>query len=307
MFLKCFWLLRKPSDQKNIFIDERFDYIWIFMSTSEDFSCTNLAKISLWSVWRDLREAKCVDLVVNYMKIFKFLWISTQFQKFLRRYGAFLRLKTLELRSGDTHKNSNVPQMLLAFEETVWSKKYFYWWTVRLHLNFMSTKNLKIFMHPSLAKISLWSVWRDLREAKCVDLVVNYMKIFKFLWISTQFQKFLRRYGAFLRLKTLELRSGDTHKNSNVPQMLLAFEETVWSKKYFYWWTVRLHLNFYVHKIWRFFITFCLAKISLWSVWRDLREAKCVDSGELYENLQIFVDLHSVSKVLRRYGAFLKD
>ena len=27
MFLKCFWLLRKPSDQKNIFIDERFDYI----------------------------------------------------------------------------------------------------------------------------------------------------------------------------------------------------------------------------------------------------------------------------------------
>ena len=43
----------------------------------------------------------------------------TQFQKFLRRYGAFLKLKTLELRSGDTHKNSNVPQMLLAFEETV--------------------------------------------------------------------------------------------------------------------------------------------------------------------------------------------
>ena len=39
--------------------------------------------------------------------------------KVLRRYGAFLRLKTLELRSGDTHKNSNVPQMLLAFEETV--------------------------------------------------------------------------------------------------------------------------------------------------------------------------------------------
>ena len=51
--------------------------------------------------------------------------------------------------------------------------------------------------HHALAKISLWSVWRDLREAKCVDLVVNYMKIFKFLWISTQFQKFLRRYGAF--------------------------------------------------------------------------------------------------------------
>ena len=52
------------------------------------------------------------------------------------------------------------------------------------------------------------------------------------------------------------------------------------------------------------FHAFFLAKISLWSVWRDLREAKCVNSGELYENLQIFVDLHSVSKVLRRYGAF---
>ena len=79
---------------------------------------------------------------------------------------------------------------------------------------------------PCLAKISLWSVWRDL-EKQNVWIVVNYMKIFKFLWISTQFQKFLRRYGAFLKLKTLELRSGDTHKNSNVPQMLLAFEETV--------------------------------------------------------------------------------
>ena len=94
---------------------------------------------------------------------------------------------------------------------------------------FLCPQNLKIFMHIlSLAKISLWSVWRDLREAKCVDLVVNYMKIFKFLWISTQFQKVfkaLRRLPK--RLKTLELRSGDTHKNSNVPQMLLAFEETV--------------------------------------------------------------------------------
>ena len=114
------------------------------------------------------------------------------------------RLKTLELRSGDTHKNSNVPQMLLAFEETVWSKKYFYWWTVRLHLNFY-VHNLKIFIHICLAKISLWSVWRDLREAKCVDLVVNYMKIFKFLWISTQFQKFLRRYGAFLKIKNFRI------------------------------------------------------------------------------------------------------
>ena len=90
------------------------------MSTKfEDFHHINLAKISLWSVWRDLREAKCVDLVVNYMKIFKFLWISTQFQKFLRRYGAFLKIKNFRIEGGDTHKNSNVPQMLLAFEETV--------------------------------------------------------------------------------------------------------------------------------------------------------------------------------------------
>ena len=82
-------------------------------------------------------------------------------------------------------------------------------------------------MHICLAKISLWSVWRDLREAKCVDSGELYENL-QILWISTQFQKFLRRYGAFLkRLKTLELRSGDTHKNSNVPQMLLAFEETV--------------------------------------------------------------------------------
>ena len=104
------------------------------------------------------------------------------------------------------------------------------------------------------------------------------------------------------------MRSGDTHKNSNVPQMLLAFEETVWSKKYFYWWTVRLHLNFYVLKF-EDFLWPNLAKISLWSVWRDLREAKCVNSGELYENLQIFVDLHSVSKVfkaLRRLPKRLK-
>ena len=49
----------------------------------------------------------------------------------------------------------------------------------------------------------------------------------------------------------------------------------------------------------KIFIHINLAKISLWSVWRDLREAKCVDSGELYENLQIFVDLHSVSKVFK--------
>ena len=45
---------------------------------------------------------------------------------------------------------------------------------------FYVTRPQKIFMHIFLAKISLWSVWRDLREAKCVNLVVNYMKIFKF-------------------------------------------------------------------------------------------------------------------------------
>ena len=124
------------------------------------------------------------------MKIFKFLWISTSFKVFkaLRRLPK--RLKTLELRSGDTHKNSNVPQMLLLFWGNRLIKKYFYWWTVRLHLNFYVHKNLKMPCTFCLAKISLWSVWRDLREAKCVDLVVNYMKIFKFLWISTQFQSF---------------------------------------------------------------------------------------------------------------------
>ena len=115
--------------------------------------------------------------------------------------------------------------------------------------------------------------------------------------------KVLRRYGAFL-VKTFW--GVETRKNSNVPQMLLAFEETVWSKKYFYWWTVRLHLNFYVQKIWRFHTRPSLAKISLWSVWRDLREAKCVNSGELYENLQIFVDLHSVSKVFKALRRLLK-
>ena len=50
-----------------------------------------------------------------YEKFPKFLWISTSFKVFkaLRRLPK--RLKTLELRSGDTHKNSNVPQMLFAF------------------------------------------------------------------------------------------------------------------------------------------------------------------------------------------------
>ena len=133
------------------------------------------------------------------------------------------------------------------------------------------------------------------------------MKIFKFCGSPLSFKVFkaLRRLPK--RLKTLELRSGDTHKNSNVPQMLLAFEETVWSKKYFYWWTVRLHLNFYVHKNLKISCTFCLAKISMECMERFKRSKMCGLGGELYENLQIFVDLHSVSKFLRRYGAFLKD
>ena len=156
--------------------------------------------------------------------------------------------------------------MLLAFEETVWSKKYFYWWTVRLHLNFY-VHNLKIFMHICLAKISLWSVWRDLREAKTV---VNYMKIFKFLWISTQFQKFLRRYGAFLKI-FVETRI-------KIQMFLKCFwllrkpsdQKNIFiDERFDYIWIFML--------IWRFSF---LAKISLWSVWRK-------EALELYENLQI--------------------
>ena len=186
MFLKCFWLLRKPSDQKNIFIDERFDYIWIFMSTKIWRLCTFcLAKISLWSVWRDLREAKCVDLVVNYMKSSNFCGSPLSFKVFkaLRRLPK--RLKTLELRSGDTHKNSNVPQMLLAF------------WGNRL--------------------------------IKKIFLLMNGSITFEFL----------------------------------CPQ---KFED--------------------------FSCTFCLAKISMECMERFKRSKMCGLGGELYENLQIFVDLH---------------
>ena len=113
--VKCSQMAFETVWSKNIFIDETDSHLFTCHKIWR-FSCT------FWSVWRDLREAKCVDLVVNYMKIFKFLWISTSFKVFkaLRRLPK--RLKTLELRSGDTHKNSNVPQMLLAFEETVWSK-----------------------------------------------------------------------------------------------------------------------------------------------------------------------------------------
>ena len=114
--------------------------------------------------------------------------LSFKVFKALRRLPK--RLKTLELRSGDTHKNSNVPQMLLAFEETVWSK-IFLLMNGSITFEFLCPQKFEDSCTFCLAKISLWSVWRDLREAKCVDLVVNYMKIFKFLWISTQFQKFL--------------------------------------------------------------------------------------------------------------------
>ena len=51
------------------------------------------------------------------LQIFVDLHSVSKVFKALRRL--LKRLKTLELRSGDTHKNSNVPQMLLAFEETV--------------------------------------------------------------------------------------------------------------------------------------------------------------------------------------------
>ena len=51
------------------------------------------------------------------LQIFVDLHSVSKVFKALRRLPK--RLKTLELRSGDTHKNSNVPQMLLAFEETV--------------------------------------------------------------------------------------------------------------------------------------------------------------------------------------------
>ena len=72
----------------NFYVHKRF----------EDFHAHfNLAKISLWSVWRDLREAKCVNLVVNYMKIFKFLWISTQFQKVFKALRRLPKIKNFRI------------------------------------------------------------------------------------------------------------------------------------------------------------------------------------------------------------------
>ena len=84
----------------------------------EDACTFCLAKISMECMERFKRSKMC-GLGGELYEIFKFLWISTSFKVFkaLRRLPK--RLKTLELRSGDTHKNSNVPQMLLAFEETV--------------------------------------------------------------------------------------------------------------------------------------------------------------------------------------------
>ena len=144
------------------------------------------------------------------MKIFKFLWISTSFKVFkaLRRLPK--RLKTLELRSGDTHKI----QMFLKcfwFLRKPSDQKYFYWWTVRLHLNFYVHKNLKMPCTFCLAKISMECMERFKRSKMC-GLGGELYEIFKFLWISTSFKVFkaLRRLPK--RLKTLELRSGDTHK-----------------------------------------------------------------------------------------------
>ena len=148
MFLKCFWLLRKPSDQKNIFIDERFDYIWIFMSTKIwRFSCTFcLAKISMECMERFKRSKMC-GLGGELYEIFKFCGSPLSFKVFkaLRRLPK--RLKTLELRSGDTHKNSNVPQMLLLLRKPSDQKNIFiderfdYIWI------FMSTKIWRFHAH----------------------------------------------------------------------------------------------------------------------------------------------------------------
>ena len=58
-------------------------------------------------------------------EIFKFCGSPLSFKVFkaLRRLPK--RLKTLELRSGDTHKNSNVPQMLLALRKPSDQKIFF--------------------------------------------------------------------------------------------------------------------------------------------------------------------------------------
>ena len=76
-------------------------------------------------------------------------------------------------------------------------------------------------------------------------------------------------------------------------------------QKYFYWWTVRLHLIFYVHKNLKINLL-----INLYGCMERFKRSKMWTCGELYENLQIFVDLHSVSKVfkaLRRLPKRLKN
>ena len=100
------------------------------------------------------------------LQIFVDLHSVSKVFKALRRLPK--RLKTLELRSGDTHKKIQMFLKCFWLLRKPSDQKIFYWWTVRLHLNFYVHKNLKIFMHICLAKISLWSVWRDLREAKNV-------------------------------------------------------------------------------------------------------------------------------------------
>ena len=99
------------------------------------------------------------------------------------------------------------------------------------------------------------------KRSSVVDLVVIIWKSSNFCGSPLSFKVFkaLRRLPK--RLKTLEF--GDTHKNSNVPQMLFWLWGNRLIKKYFYWWTVRLHLNFYVHKNLKISCTFCLAKISM--------------------------------------------
>ena len=93
--------------------------------------------------------------------------ISTSFKVFkaLRRLPK--RLKTLELRSGDTHKNSNVPQMLWLLRKPS-DQKIFLLMNGSITFEFLCPQKFEDYnAHFALAKISLWSVWRDLREAKC--------------------------------------------------------------------------------------------------------------------------------------------
>ena len=147
MFLKCFWLLRKPSDQKNIFIDERFDYIWILCPQSpEIFMHICLAKISLWSVWRDLREAKCVDL-------WWIIWKSSNFcgsHSVSKVFKALRRLpKKLKTLGWGVETRIKIQMFLKCFwllrkpsdQKNIFiDERFDYIWI------FMSTK-LKIFMH----------------------------------------------------------------------------------------------------------------------------------------------------------------